>query len=156
MENTTLNNMENTTPNNIVQEPRGYRNNNPLNIRHGKSQWAGMRKTQTDSEFVQFESIEMGYRAAALVLLNYIFRYKRRTVRQIIARWAPKSENNTNVYLYHVCEWMCVRNPDHVVDINELPSLLAAMSRQETGRVADRRQVQSGYELAMSVWRGRN
>ena len=27
---------------------RGERNNNPLNIRHGKSQWRGMRAEQTD------------------------------------------------------------------------------------------------------------
>ena len=31
---------------------RGIRNHNPLNIRHGKSQWLGMAEQQTDKAFV--------------------------------------------------------------------------------------------------------
>lgn len=40
---------------------RGIRNDNPLNIRHGKSQWVGMREKQTDKAFVQFKSRVYGY-----------------------------------------------------------------------------------------------
>lgn len=147
--------MENTQ-NNLMREPRGYRNNNPLNIRHSKSRWAGMRGVQTDEEFVQFESMEMGYRAACLVVLTYRKRYNRRTIRQIIERWAPKRENNTNVYVYHVCEWMHIGNPDHIVTMDEIPSLIQAMSRQETGRVADPVQVRRGFEMAVERLRSSN
>ena len=42
--------------------PRGIRNNNPLNIRRSKDQWQGMKKTQSDSSFCQFETFEDGHR----------------------------------------------------------------------------------------------
>lgn len=127
---------------------RGIRNNNPLNIRHGRSRWAGMRPTQTDPAFVQFESMEMGYRAAFLLLQTYRRRYGLRTLRQIIFRWAPPSENHTYVYLLHVCLWSGIRNPDHTVRDDELPAVVAAMHRQENGSEADMRQVVKGWELA--------
>ena len=44
--------------------PRGIRNNNPLNIRRSKDKWKGMRAVQSDAQFVQFESLEWGWRAA--------------------------------------------------------------------------------------------
>lgn len=144
----------NTT--NSQQEPRGIRNNNPLNIRLCKGRrtyWQGMRFPQTDEEFVQFESMEMGYRAACLILFTYRKRYNRRTIRQIITRWAPRTENNTNVYIYHVCEWMHIPNPDHVITMDEIPSLLMAMTRQETGRMADPQQVHRGFEMALERMR---
>ena len=43
---------------------RGFRNNNPLNIRHGVSRWVGRAKEQNDPDFVTFTSMPMGYRAA--------------------------------------------------------------------------------------------
>ncbi len=126
---------------------RGLRNNNPLNIRHGKSLWRGMRGVQTDSSFVQFESIEMGYRAAFALLETYRVRYHCRTVRQVIFRWAPPQENKTYVYLYHVCLWSGMPNPDHVLEEDELPRLVAAMHRQENGCKACMTQVIAGFEL---------
>ena len=44
--------------------PRGFRNNNPLNIRRSKDQWKGLAEAQTDRAFVQFKSLEYGWRAA--------------------------------------------------------------------------------------------
>ena len=54
-----------------IETIRGIRNNNPLNICHSASRWQGMRMEQTDKEFVQFESMAMGYRAAWRVLETY-------------------------------------------------------------------------------------
>lgn len=128
---------------------RGYRNNNPLNIKHGTSHWLGMRTEQKDTKFVQFESMEMGYRAACILLLNYRQRYNLKTIRQIIGRWAPRGENNTYVYIFHVCEWMKIPDPDHEVTTQELPALIGAMSRQENGVEADMKQVKAGITLAL-------
>ncbi|MFI3272941.1 MAG: structural protein, partial [Pseudomonadota bacterium] len=50
--------------------PRGIRNHNPGNIRHGDD-WQGLRDTQTDKNFCQFVSPEFGIRALARVLMNY-------------------------------------------------------------------------------------
>ena len=48
--------------------PRGIRNNNPLNIRRGKDQWKGMAEAQNDRAFVQFKSLDYGWRAAFYLL----------------------------------------------------------------------------------------
>ena len=56
---------------------RGMRNNNPLNIRHGKSRWQGMDDMQLDKEFVTFETLAYGYRAAWVLIDNYRFHLAR-------------------------------------------------------------------------------
>ena len=88
-------------------EPRGIRNNNPLNIRRGQN-WQGLRPSQTDPQFCQFVSMEYGCRAAIKLLRNYLtgFGGKRkpcRNLHDIIHRWAPPSENNSEAYLHTVC-----------------------------------------------------
>lgn len=84
-----------------MKTPRGIRNHNPLNIERGQP-WQGLRSVQTDARFAQFESPDYGIRAAARILINYGKRYGIRTVRQVIARWAPEPENNVDAYVAHV------------------------------------------------------
>ena len=45
--------------------PRGFRINNPLNIRLGMSRWEGRASVQSDPDFVVFRTMEFGYRAAS-------------------------------------------------------------------------------------------
>ena len=88
--------------------PRGLRNNNPLNIRHSASRWQGARVEQTDKAFVQFISMTMGYRAAWRILETYYKHFEAQhkpfTPRNIIYRWAPPSENDSEAYLRRVCQ----------------------------------------------------
>ena len=89
---------------NYSKEPRGIRNNNPLNIRHAKqNRWRGLRKEQTDKSFCQFTEMKWGLRAAIRLMENYI-RRGAQTPRQIISRWAPPSENNTSGYITQACQ----------------------------------------------------
>ena len=75
--------------------PRGIRNHNPLNIRKSKDQWKGMAEVQTDRAFVQFKSLEWGWRAAFYLLTRtYYHKYRLYTIRAIVSRWAPPNENN--------------------------------------------------------------
>ena len=87
--------------------PRGLRNNNPLNIRHSASRWQGARVEQTDKAFVQFTSMTMGYRAAWRILETYFNHFETEqqpfTPRNIILRWAPPNENNSEAYIRSVC-----------------------------------------------------
>ena len=86
---------------------RGQRNNNPLNIRHSADQWQGARAQQTDPSFVQFESMAYGYRAAWKLMETYRLRLRQAgmsyTLENIIHRWAPPTENNSDAYLRTVC-----------------------------------------------------
>ena len=52
--------------------PRGYRNNNPLNIRNSNEKWAGEIRPSQDPAFKQFKSMGYGFRAALKLIRNYI------------------------------------------------------------------------------------
>ena len=143
--------------------PRGIRNNNPLNIRRTGVNWRGLSKTQSDrsltsgrlcsgsdeqkqaslsarydAEFCQFEELKWGWRAAFYLLTRtYFDKYHLQTIRSIIARWAPESENNTRAYIENVS---CLTGivPDEPLGIpSEQPSrwmaVGVAMAIQENG-----------------------
>ena len=114
-----------------TRKPRGIRNHNPGNIRHGDD-WQGMRSLQTDRSFVQFVSPEYGIRAMARILKSY----ERRglvTVEQIIGTWAPDTENDTDSYVHHVAAVLGV-SPDTPVTESDYPVLIAAIIRHENGQ----------------------
>lgn len=111
---------------------RGLRNNNPGNIRRSPEQWAGLSPSQTDPEFFQFSDAIYGIRAMAKLLQNYQRLYGLRTVRQIISRWAPPSENDTDAYVYDAADEMNV-DPDEPLQSAMLPALIAAIIKHENG-----------------------
>ena len=95
-----------------VKLPRGLRNNNPLNIRLSSDRWQGQiapspsGEGRGEAEFCQFESMEYGWRAAFRLLCHtYYGKYKLRTIRDIISRWAPPKENNTPAYIRYVSDY---------------------------------------------------
>lgn len=77
--------------------PRGFRNNNPLNIRKG-SYWKGLAPVQRDKSFCVFVSMRYGIRAAIYLLLKYYTQYNLHTLYEILSRWAPQCENDTWIY----------------------------------------------------------
>jgi len=86
-------------------EPRGIRNNNPLNIRRSADKWQGLKAQQEDREFFQFSEMKWGWRAAFRLLCHtYYGRYKLKTIRALITRWAPPKENNTEAYIRRVTD----------------------------------------------------
>jgi hypothetical protein len=99
-------------------EPRGIRNNNPLNIRLSNDKWQGQVLPQRGSGegvFCVFYNMEYGWRAAFRILCNtYYNKYKLRTIRDIVSRWAPNNENNTAAYIRHVSDYTGI-GPDKVL-----------------------------------------
>ena len=118
--------------------PREIRNNNPLNIRRSKDKWKGMRAVQSDAAFVQFESLEWGWRAAFYLLTRtYYHKYRLYTIRAIISKWAPPCENNSKAYVENVSRLTGI-DPDEPIGIpSERPArwiaLGMAMAIQENG-----------------------
>ena len=144
-----------------MTKPRGLRNNNPLNIRRAKEEWQGTATTQTDKEFVQFQSMAHGYRAVWRTLYTYYKRLRERkkhfTVENIIYRWAPPKENNTKRYIRTVLTLSGIGGqenllpPDNVMGYERLSKLIAAMTVMENGiRLAevDTEAIFQGYKLA--------
>ena len=139
--------------------PRGIRNNNPLNIRRGHDHWQGMRRWQHDPKFCQFQSMPWGLRAAFLVLRSYVTCHGLNTLEQIVTRWAPPRENNTQAYLCFVVAetgWPANRPVPPMRAAEPFwPRLVAAMAKEECGkRVFEHRmitmsQVWCGYRLSL-------
>lgn len=84
------------------KDTRACRNNNPFNIKRSATRWQGERKEVHDKTFAEFESVRYGIRAAWLILRRYISIYHLYSVRQIIERWAPASENNVDRYVHFI------------------------------------------------------
>ena len=118
--------------------PRGIRNNNPLNIRRSKDKWKGMKALQSDAQFVQFESLEWGWRAAFWLLTRtYYHKYRLFTIRAIVTKWAPAIENNTKAYIANVSRLTGIDSDEPLGIPSEKPSrwiaVALAMAIQENG-----------------------
>ena len=120
---------------------RGIRNNNPGNIRKGRTKWQGLAKEQPDSAFCTFTSMPYGIRALIKTLMTYHNKHKLNTVKKIINRWAPPVENNTTAYIQSVCKQMPIPlEPDDIIPLADIPQLYVALAkaiaRHENGKAA--------------------
>lgn len=118
---------------------RGIRNMNPGNIRLGES-WLGLRMKQTDPDFCQFTSMIYGCRALLKLLRTYVEKRGCTTIRKVIERWAPPSENDTSSYVLSVAA-ACRRDPDERLPVDVDPliylDLARAIARHECGPEAE-------------------
>lgn len=116
---------------------RGFRNCNPLNIdRHAGTVWQGQAEDQSsDDRFVVFTTVPYGYRAAVKILDRYQKVYGLWTVRDIINRWAPPTENDTRSYANHVAELCGAKPLEHfpLLAARNMRNLLRAMTIHENG-----------------------
>lgn len=128
---------------------RGARNNNPLNIRRSTSNWYGLKPASecVDAEFCEFSELIWGVRAALKLLRSYVKLGKCATLRDVIFRWAPPTENNSRVYLNYVIRQTSIPG-DRELDIDDMDRLIAivrSMARFESGMDLD-------YELCRAAW----
>ena len=118
---------------------RGIRNMNPGNIRLGES-WLGLRMKQTDPDFCQFTSMTYGCRALLKLLRTYVEKRGCTTIRKVVERWAPPSENDTSSYVLSVAA-ACRRDPDERLPVDVDPliylDLARAIARHECGPEAE-------------------
>lgn len=115
---------------------RGIRNNNPGNIRWG-DEWKGLvpQAQRTDKSFCQFISPEYGIRAMIIILRNYQRKHGLKTISQIIQRWAPPNENDTQAYISSVAQ-ATGTDADKQIDLSDsrkLFPLLQAIIKHENG-----------------------
>ena len=128
---------------------RGIDNCNPGNIRLSKVFYRGEVQPSQDAAFKQFRSMEWGYRAMFVLLDTYARRYGLNTIRGMISRYAPPSENNTEAYIAAICDWTGIA-ADEVLDTRsrrDMVPIVVAMSRIENGLPALRPQVEKGFDL---------
>lgn len=128
---------------------RGLTNCNPGNIRQSKTRYKGERHPSRDTEFKEFESMAYGYRAMFVLLDTYSRRYGLCTIRQMLNRYAPPSENFTEGYIRFVSEKTGIA-PDEIVNsraARDMVPIVAAMSQIENGVPAVMADVYLGWDL---------
>lgn len=118
---------------NLVREPRGIRNNNPLNIEwNSVNNWVG--QTGSDGRFAIFDKPEHGIRAAAKILKTYAGRGVL-TIEQIIGTWAPATENNVENYVKFIEQKTGKNRREAIVkEFGDYVPMLAAMIHFENGK----------------------
>ncbi|WAL80953.1 hypothetical protein OYT13_13820 [Pandoraea sp. XJJ-1] len=115
--------------------PRGLRNNNPGNIRYGSFAKSQGAVGKDSGGFAVFQSAEDGLRALGDLLRSYA-RRGLNTVRGVINRWAPPSENDTGAYVGAVAKRLGV-GEDQALNMNDpkvIAGLTAEITRHENGR----------------------
>lgn len=134
-------------------EPRGIRNNNPLNIRKG-SNWKGERPVQTDKAFEEFQTMQYGIRAGFVILRKYITGYngitqKFNTIEKIVRRWAPPTENATQKYIDFVAKDMGISPHQTIAFPNKslMVDLVYAMIFVECGQRVGKDIISSAYDM---------
>lgn len=119
-----------------VLNTSGYKGCNPLNVRASSDKWKGSIGS-SDNGYVIFSTPMDGIRAAATVIKNYGTKYGINTVRDIVSRYAPASENPADDYIANVCKGTGY-DPDEKLDTKNpevLKKLVTAMMKQEIGDV---------------------
>lgn len=112
---------------------RGMRNNNPGNLNYAGQEGA-TKESGPGGRFAVFQSMEHGVVALAKQLQLYASRGND-TVRGIISKYAPESENNTAAYIASMTKRMGV-GPDQKLDLNNinvLREVIAGISTVENG-----------------------
>lgn len=130
---------------------RGLRNNNPGNIRLDGVHWKGEKEPSTDGAFKQFTSMAWGYRAMFQTLNTYSNKHGLDTIRKMISRWAPPTENDTEAYIKAISDRSGTPPDSRITTTNRdvMVPIVAAMSAVENGEAAKMADVEAGWTLFM-------
>ena len=132
---------------------RGLRNCNPGNIRKSRVKYEGEVAPSRDIEFKEFRSMAYGYRAMFVLLDSYRSKYGLCTIRQMLGRYAPPTENFTEGYVRFVSSRTGIA-PDEIVNTRaarDMIPIVAAMSQIENGVPAIISDIEEGWSLFSKV-----
>ena len=137
--------------------PRGVRNSNPGNIDRTSTVWQGEDRSpdalRREPRFCVFETPQAGVRALAKTLLTYQNKHGLRTVREMINRWAPPTENDTEAYITQVAREVGVGSREIVSLSKQLPlqRMVTAIARHENGGLFwDAAVIEAGVRQALA------
>lgn len=126
---------------------KGLRNNNPLNIRKNNDVFQGEIIPSGDKAYKQFRSMAYGYRAAMVIIRNYI-KNGYNTIAKIVTRWAPPSDgNNTISYINHVEQRSGIGRTVPITTKSQLLAVVRAMSISECSYKPTDVELNTAYNL---------
>lgn len=130
--------------------PRGFRNNNPFNIRKTDIAWRGEVPGQ-DNAFESFDNPAAGIRAGLRNMSTHQQKYGARTLAQLLQRHAPPVENDTGAYIQAVAQNTGL-DPNAEVDLSNPDvafQLANAVIRHENGALLPEDVVRAGVNEFM-------
>lgn len=137
----------------IGELPLGLRNNNPGNLKNfGGTPYKG-EILPNSGTFRKFQSMAYGYRAMFhLLLIRYMLDYKLTTIRKIITRWAPSTENDTDNYIQFVSGYVGILENQEISsqDSGTILQIGRAISKMENGLNANETDLQNGWNMLVS------
>lgn len=110
--------------------------NNIFNIRYSKSnQWIG--QISSTRGFCDFDHVNSCVRAMCIILDTYRNKHGLGTIRKIITRFAPSSENDTDKYIDFVSNRTHIDPDLSLSSIFGYTLLIEAMAAMETNFITD-------------------
>ena len=105
--------------------------NNIFNIRANGAKWVG--QIGSNKGFVEFDTQEHTIRAWLVMMRTYRRKHGLTTIRGIINRFAPPTENNTEKYIRYCCTVTLKGSMEPITNRATYYVLGQAMARMETG-----------------------
>lgn len=127
--------------------PRGFRNNNPFNIRKTDIAWQG-EVPGGDAAFESFDNPAAGIRAGLRNMSTHQQKYGAKSLAQLLQRHAPPVENDTDAYIQAVAQNTGL-DPNAEVDLNDPDiafKLANAVIGHENGALLPPDVVQAGVQ----------
>lgn len=88
-----------------------------------------------------------------VLLDTYRVKYGLKTIRQMISRYAPPSENHTEAYIAAVCDWTGIGEDENLDTRSrgDMVPVVAAISRVENGCAARFAEVEQGFDYFINT-----
>lgn len=147
-----------------ARQSRGYLNNNPGNLDRSSPPWNGEITDYHDSRLTPFQVKELktgrfcvfassawGIRALAKNLFAYTDRLGMCSIEDLIKRWAPSNENNTEAYIEAVSKSAGIRRDVcvNLRDFKPLYGIVSAIIKHECGGMPySTAEIEDGLRLA--------
>jgi hypothetical protein len=131
-------------------QPRGIRNNNPLNLEAVPGQ-QGLKGS--DGRFGVYGSMEEGVASNLNQLLLYQDRDHLNTIQGIVGKWAPAGENDPNSYAAFVAQKMGLGVNDKI-DLHDpkiAQAVIAAMAQKENGKRISEASIAQGVSMRLGT-----
>jgi hypothetical protein len=130
----------------------GLRSFNPGNIRADSIPWKGQVGVNSHG-FCVFDTMANGIRALARNLIAYQTKHDLRTVAEIITRWAPPNENDTEAYIAAVAARVGVSRFFELDLQNKgiLYTLVDGIIEHENGSRCTMEDMNAGIDAALGI-----
>ncbi len=154
--------------NDMFNQTRGIRNNNPMNIRVNQANnWVGkIKKGKRDPQFEEFTQMMYGVRAGIRIIRNYVRKYNIPNIKELIERWAPEEDgNDTLAYIQNVVKvikmnfkmmgdekrekGITLYSPVDINDFFFMKALIMAMCKLESRYVVDEATFLEAWQAVM-------